>query len=291
MDNELILWDRLEVIKTTINKYGEDNFYISFSGGKDSTVVHNLVDMALPNNKIPRVFNDTGIEHNAIREFVNEIKDDRYVIIHPNKNVRETLEKVGYPFKSKEHSNYVDMWQRGNRSSPSLKRYLTKESFGCPEILKYQFTDECKLKISDMCCNEFKKKPFKKYERESNKHIKITGMMRDEGGQRTRIDCILIKNNKATAFNPLAKVSHEWEKWFIEEYKIKLCELYKEPYNFERTGCKGCPFSLSLSQQLETMEKYLPNERKQCEIIWKPVYDEYRRIGYRLKNNEQTKLF
>ena len=25
------------------------------------------------------------------------------------------------------------------------------------------------------------------------------------------------------------------------------------------------------------MEKYLPNERKQCELIWKPVYEEYRR--------------
>lgn len=79
--------------------------------------------------------------------------------------------------------------------------------------------------------------------------------------------------------------------WFIKEYQVKLCELYSEPYNFERTGCKGCPFSLSLSQQLETMEKYFPNEKKQAEYIWKPVYEEYRRIGYRLKNEEQTKLF
>ena len=36
-------------------------------------------------------------------------------------------------------------------------------------------------------------------------------------------------------------------------------------------------------EELDTLEKYFPNERKQCEIIWKPVYDEYRRIGYRLK--------
>lgn len=39
------------------------------------------------------------------------------------------------------------------------------------------------------------------------------------------------------------------------------------------------------------MEKYLPNERKQCEIIWKPIYEEYRRIGYRLEKYEQIKLF
>ena len=116
MDNELLLFDRLEVIKTTIQTYGEENFYISFSGGKDSTVVHHLVD-------------------------------------------------------------------------------------------------------------------------------------------------------------------------------IELCSLYYEPYNFVRTGCKGCPFSLNLQNDLETMERYFPAERKQCEIIWKPVYDEYRRLGYRLKKDEQLKLF
>lgn len=36
MDNELILYDRLEVIKTTNKKYDLlNNSYISFSGGKD----------------------------------------------------------------------------------------------------------------------------------------------------------------------------------------------------------------------------------------------------------------
>lgn len=46
----------MEMIKTTIAKYGEDKFYISFSGGKDSTVLHHLIDEAIPGNKIPRVF-------------------------------------------------------------------------------------------------------------------------------------------------------------------------------------------------------------------------------------------
>ena len=38
-------------------------------------------------------------------------------------------------------------------------------------------------------------------------------------------------------------------------------------------------------------DKVLPNERKQCEFIWKPVYEEYRRIGYRLKPYKQFNLF
>lgn len=92
-------------------------------------------------------------------------------------------------------------------------------------------------------------------------------------------------------FHPLLKVDENWENWFIQKYNIKLCKLYYEPYNFKRTGCKGCPYSLDLQEQLETMEKHLPNERKQCEYIWKPIYDEYRRIGYRLDKEEQLKLF
>lgn len=76
-EEEFLLQDRLNVIRDTINKYGEENFYLSFSGGKDSTVVHHLLDMALPENKIPRVFSNTGIEYNAIVEFVRERERER----------------------------------------------------------------------------------------------------------------------------------------------------------------------------------------------------------------------
>ena len=61
--------------------------------------------------------------------------------------------------------------------------------------------------------------------------------------------------------------------------------------DFKRTGCKSCPFSLDLQEQLEIMERYMPGERKQCEIIWNPIYKEYRRLGYRLNKIEKVKLF
>ena len=113
------------------------------------------------------------------------------------------------------------------------------------------------------------------------------------GGERASIKgCILTdKQGNLKRFHPLIKVNDEWEEWFIKEHNIQLCELYLPPFNFKRTGCKGCPFSLDLQEQLETMDHYLPNEKKHCEIIWKPVYDEYRRINYRLKKAEQIKLF
>lgn len=297
-ENEFILQDRLGVIRDTIHKYGEENFYLSFSGGKDSTVVHHLLDMAIPGNRIPRVFDDTGIEYNLVREFVQGINDDRFVTVRPKKNIREMLEKVGYPFKSKEHSQRVSEYQAKHQIRPYLQRYIDgvqkngeKKSFSCPDILKYQFTEEFTLKVSHLCCKELKKKPLDEWKENNGKAITITGMMRGEGGQRANIDCIHFKDGKVNKFHPLAKVTKEWEEWFIKEYNIQLCKLYYEPYNFNREGCKGCPFNLYLQIELTTLEKYFPAERKQCEYIWKPVYDEYRRIGYRLKREEQTKLF
>ena len=61
-----------------------------------------------------------------------------------------------------------------------------------------------------------------------------------------------------------------------------MCSLYYPPYNFERTGCKGCPFNMKLKEQLAVMEKLLPDEYKQCQLIWGKVYDEYKRREYRL---------
>lgn len=146
--------------------------------------------------------------------------------------------------------------------------------------------DKCDLKISDQCCMELKKKPIHKWEKENNRFVALTGMRKEEGGTRQLIGgCVLTdKNGNLKKFHPLLVVSDEWEERFIKENQIEICELYKPPYNFKRTGCAGCPFSLDLQEQLEIMSQFLPNERRKCELIWQPVYNEYRKIGYRLKN-------
>lgn len=327
MDYKLTLFDRIEVIKTVNKKYDlEHNAYLSFSGGKDSTILHYLLDEALPNNRIPRVFINTGIEYQAIVEFVKGLaeKDDRFVLLKPSVAVKPMLEKYGYPFKSKQHAHNIALYQTHNKEkfeeikkvikdNPQLlKSYdfihelplgiktLVKYYYGVrererescmsimtiPKKLEYQLTPQCNLKISDSCCREMKKKPIHKWEKENNRFIAITGMRNEEGGNRQRLGCIITdsRTKKVVKFHPLIKVDEQWENEFITNNDIKLCKLYYPPFNFVRTGCKGCPFALTLAEQLETMAKYLPNERKQCEVIWKPVYEEYRRLNYRLTN-------
>lgn len=70
-ENEFVLADRIAKIQSINEMYDlENNAYISFSGGKDSTVLSKLIDEALPNNKIPRVYFNTGIEYKEIVSFV-----------------------------------------------------------------------------------------------------------------------------------------------------------------------------------------------------------------------------
>lgn len=291
-DNELILQDRLEKIKQTIEKYGEENFYISFSGGKDSTVLSALVDMACPGNKIPRVYSNTGIELNMIRDFVYEMQktDDRIVIIKPERPIKKMLEEKGYPFKSKAHSVYVERYKKLGKCK-SVAQYLGERDdkdpwspfVSCPKKLKYQFTPEYSMNISDKCCEELKEKPLDKWKKENNRSYSIIGIMKDEGGRRVNATCLAFTGKKLKSFQPLVPITKAWEDWFIKVFDVKICDIYKPPYNFKRTGCKGCPFAKDLQHELDVLEDFFPNERKQCEAIWKPVYDEYRRIGYRLK--------
>lgn len=75
-EEQFLLADRIQKIKSMNELYDlEHNAYISFSGGKDSTVLSHLIDEALPNNQIPRIFINTGIEYKMIVAFVERERE------------------------------------------------------------------------------------------------------------------------------------------------------------------------------------------------------------------------
>lgn len=280
-----------------MNRSGEyefllnDRAYISFSGGKDSTVLHYLMDIALPDNKIPRVYFNTGIEYKAVSDYVKRLaeKDSRIVIVNSGVNIKQMLNEFGYPFKSKEHSQKIDVYQKWGMCK-TISDYLgkgKKKTFLCSKKFIYNFTDEFKLRVSDKCCYKLKKEPSEKWAKENDRPVTITGMRKGEGGLRKSVkgcavfadkDCKVLKK-----FHPLFPIEDWWIDEFIKRNNITLCELYYPPYSFNRTGCCCCPYSLDLQEQLDVLSLYLPNEKKKAEALWKPVYDEYRRIGYRLR--------
>lgn len=203
-DFELTLFDRISVIQEMNKKYDlENNSYIAFSGGKDSTILHYLVDIALPNNKIPRLYINTGIEYIDMVKYVLELQknDDRIIIVRPSKSIKSVLEEYGYPMKSKEHSVKLGQYQRGFKNPSNIeyrdgvqldKNYniiydkngkVKRPLAECPKLLKYQFFDKnFTLKVSDKCCLKLKKEPSKKWAKENNRTINLTGLRSSEGG-------------------------------------------------------------------------------------------------------------
>lgn len=292
-ETEFAIADRVGAIRAMAEKYDlEGGAYLSFSGGSDSCLAYRLIDEALPGNRIPRVFINTGVEYNEVLRFVRELQreDDRIVFLSPKGSFKKKLEDFGYPFKSKEHSSNLSLYQRDNGNA-TARKYLSKSRFGCPKCLAFQFEPGYPLKVSSVCCRENKKKVAREYERASGRWIHMTGMRKAEGGIRAASSGCVVKgkDGNVASFNPLFPVSDAEKEGMIKALGVRLPSLYYPPFNFKRTGCKGCPYAIDLQRELDLLEEFFPAERKQCEAIWGPVYDEYRRLGYRLCKKGETR--
>lgn len=90
-------------IREWVKVYGENGVYVSFSGGKDSTVLLHIVRGLYPS--IPAVFVNTGLEYPEIQSFVRTFEN--VTILTPKKSFKQVLSEYGYPFIGKEVSRNI----------------------------------------------------------------------------------------------------------------------------------------------------------------------------------------
>lgn len=124
-------------IREWVHRWGVDGVYISFSGGKDSTVLLHIVREMYPD--VPAVFVDTGLEYPEIRQFVRTF--DNVEILKPKKNFRKVIDDYGYPIIGKEVSERVYYAQK------YLKWYREQNTPGRPT--EYGLADLCGLRTHD----------------------------------------------------------------------------------------------------------------------------------------------
>lgn len=90
-------------IEEWVKEYGADGVYISFSGGKDSTVLLDIARKMYPN--IKAMFVDTPTQYPELRDFVKTF--DNVDIVKPKISFAEVCEKYGFPLISKEVAESV----------------------------------------------------------------------------------------------------------------------------------------------------------------------------------------
>lgn len=92
-------------VRAWINEYGEDGVYISFSGGKDSTVLLDLIRNEFGYKNVKACFVDVPTQYPELRSFVKTF--DNVDIVTPKINFFQVCEKYGFPLFSKEISECV----------------------------------------------------------------------------------------------------------------------------------------------------------------------------------------
>lgn len=219
----LIVSEATQFIKEVSSGYELDELFISFSGGKDSTVTQDLVVKALSEPKIIHIFGDTTLEFPLTHEYLKRFKvNNRYTPIltakNKDKNFYDLCETLGPPSR-------VMRW--------------------CCTIFK---TGAITRKIS----STFKNK---------KKIITFHGIRRSESNSRSKYDreSDSPKITKQKVMSPII----DWYDFDIWLYILTTGIDFNDSYRlgYSRVGCWCCPNNSNWAQYLSSI--YMPEQHEE----------------------------
>lgn len=293
--------------------YWDGMVYVSFSGGKDSTVLKHIVDSMF--DDVPALFVNTGLEYPEIQKFA--MSQPNVVTVRPEMRFDEVIKKYGYPAISKDISNCVYWAKRGSPTRLARIKGTHTKKDGSPSMFncsKWEFMLDAPFEVSNECCKIMKKKPSAKYEKETGRKPML-GLMAEESLKRkdawlkTGCNAFDLKRPQS---QPMAFWTEQDVLQYLKKYDIPYCSVYGEivPTSDEeqiegqmttfdvlndyegtllkttkcsRTGCIFCMFGCHLEKEPNRFQKLKethPRQYKYCidggEMVdgkWQPSKD------------------
>lgn len=217
----LITDEACSYIQEVASGYSMDSMFVSFSGGKDSTVVSDLAIKALGTNGILHIFGDTTLELESTYRYIEEFKN-----------------------------KYSNILLRNVRNKEKDFFELTKNNFGPPSrVMRWCCTIFKTGPISRKIDALFKKK---------KEVLTFYGIRRSESVVRSKYerDYESPKISKQRVVGPIIdwKDSDVW--LYILANDLLINDAYR--YGYSRVGCWCCPNNSSWS---EFMSKVYEPER------------------------------
>lgn len=286
-------------IRVWVSEFGEDGVYVSFSGGKDSTVLLDIVRKDYPD--IEAVFVNTGLEYPSVRQFA--LSKENVTELIPTMNFHDVIVKYGYPIISKEVAGKVGevrkSIEKGNTNTVRYRQLMgleKKENGETSEynIDRYKYLLNTPFLIHDRCCEVMKKAPIYRYNNKKKK-APFIGAMADESRNR-RSKWIKHGCNafdlKHPESNPLSFWTENDVLQYIHENNLDIANAYGKVVvknngidgqmnihdylndyrecQFETTGCKrtGCIFcGFGITQDKQRFIRLAEQESKLCDYI------------------------
>ena len=223
-------------------QYFDSQVYVSFSGGKDSTVLLDIARKLYPDIHV--AFLNTGLEYPETQRLVKEVGN--VDIVMPPINFQQVIQMYGYPLVSKEVAMAIHYARRIRPQDGDLEGFKTTitKRYDLNGKRAPEETDERRkwytkkkwltlaqdvpVLISHNCCYTMKKGPMHKYQRKYERRP-ILGPRAEESLMRRQA---WIKNG-CNAFEGQHQESMPMAFWlkddvlaYIAKYNVKIADVY-----------------------------------------------------------------
>jgi 3'-phosphoadenosine 5'-phosphosulfate sulfotransferase (PAPS reductase)/FAD synthetase len=258
-------------LKTKFDKIDPADYYLSYSGGRDSHFLLWFIKDILKDNRIKVVSVNTYLEHHEIKQRMIEHAD---VILKPSLKPFEIKDRYGIPCFSKMQDEMIDRYQKGSRT-PSLMQFIHgtkndgKTFFKLNRTAKKLLLNDDLHRISNKCCYYMKKLPVKNYEKMTGKKP-ILGVRAVESINRKAVYRTCFTGR---SFTPIHDLTDELLKAIERRYKIDIPAIYD---HIDRTGCMGCPYG---SYHGDTEKELLLINKNQRNFVCELFKESYQILG------------